>query len=97
MTPINQFLEIIIDLYLIPIYPESDIDKERKLENLRKDFVAGVSHELKTPIGIIEGYAEGIRDGIVSGKDLDLYIETIIDEKGISIENWIGLWHKYFS
>lgn len=59
---------------------EADIDKERKLENLRKDFVAGVSHELKTPIGIIEGYAEGIKDGIVSGKDIDLYIETIIDE-----------------
>lgn len=59
---------------------EADIDKERKLENLRKDFVAGVSHELKTPIGIIEGYAEGIKDGIVSGDDIDLYIETIIDE-----------------
>lgn len=59
---------------------EADIDKERKLENLRKDFVAGVSHELKTPIGIIEGYAEGIKDGIVSGKDVDLYVETIIDE-----------------
>ena len=59
---------------------EADIDKERKLETLRKDFVAGVSHELKTPIGIIEGYAEGIKDGIVSGKNLDLYIETIIDE-----------------
>lgn len=59
---------------------EDDIDKERKLELLRKDFVAGVSHELKTPIGIIEGYAEGIKDGIVSGKDVDLYIETIIDE-----------------
>lgn len=59
---------------------EADIDKERKLETLRKDFVAGVSHELKTPIGIIEGYAEGIKDGIVSGNDVDLYIETIIDE-----------------
>lgn len=59
---------------------EADIDKERKLEKLRKDFVAGVSHELKTPIGIIEGYAEGIKDGIVSGDDVNLYIETIIDE-----------------
>ncbi|MGL5353783.1 MAG: sensor histidine kinase, partial [Clostridium sp.] len=59
---------------------EDDIDKERKLETLRRDFVAGVSHELKTPIGIIEGYAEGIKDGIVSGNDVDLYIETIIDE-----------------
>lgn len=59
---------------------EADIDKERKLETLRKDFVAGVSHELKTPIGIIEGYAEGIKDGIVSGDNINIYIETIIDE-----------------
>ncbi|MEO2565067.1 HAMP domain-containing protein [Clostridium tertium] len=38
---------------------EEDIEKERKLEEMRKDFVASVSHDLKTPIGIIEGYAEG--------------------------------------
>ncbi|MEG1481711.1 HAMP domain-containing sensor histidine kinase [Clostridium sp.] len=59
---------------------ENDIEKERKLEIMRKDFVASVSHELKTPIGIIEGYAEGIKDGIVSGNDEGLYLETIIDE-----------------
>lgn len=59
---------------------EKDIEKERKLEEMRKDFVAGVSHELKTPIGIIEGYAEGLKDGIVSGKDALVYLDTIIDE-----------------
>lgn len=59
---------------------QKDIDKERELEAMRKDFVASVSHELKTPIGIIEGYAEGIKDGIVSGEKSDLYLETIIDE-----------------
>ncbi|MBY0754930.1 HAMP domain-containing histidine kinase [Clostridium sardiniense] len=59
---------------------EQDIEKERKLETMRKDFVASVSHELKTPIGIIEGYAEGIKDGIVSGHDELVYLETIIDE-----------------
>ncbi|MDV4150575.1 HAMP domain-containing sensor histidine kinase [Clostridium sp. AL.422] len=59
---------------------EEDIEKERKLEEMRKDFVASVSHDLKTPIGIIEGYAEGLKDGIVSGKDALIYIETIIDE-----------------
>lgn len=59
---------------------QKDIDKERELEVMRKDFVAAVSHELKTPIGIIEGYAEGIKDGIVSGEKSDLYLETIIDE-----------------
>lgn len=59
---------------------EEDIEKERKLEEMRKDFVASVSHDLKTPIGIIEGYAEGLKDGIVSGEDAIIYIETIIDE-----------------
>lgn len=59
---------------------EDDIEKERKLEMMRKDFVANVSHELKTPIGIIEGYAEGIKDGIVCGENKEEYLETIIDE-----------------
>lgn len=59
---------------------EEDIEKERKLEEMRKDFVAGVSHDLKTPIGIIEGYAEGIKDGIATGNDATMYLETIIDE-----------------
>ncbi len=39
----------------------SDIEKERKLEEGRKQFIANASHELKTPIAIIQGYAEGIR------------------------------------
>ncbi len=59
---------------------QKDIDKERALESMRKDFVASVSHELKTPIGIIEGYAEGIKDGIVDAEKSKLYLETIIDE-----------------
>jgi signal transduction histidine kinase len=59
---------------------ELDIEKERSLELMRKDFIASVSHELKTPIGIIEGYAEGIKDGIVDSENASLYLETIIDE-----------------
>lgn len=59
---------------------ENDIEKERNLEKMRKDFVATVSHDLKTPIGIISGYAEGLKDGIVSGENAKIYLETIIDE-----------------
>lgn len=59
---------------------EKDIEKERNLENMRKDFVSSVSHDLRTPLGIICGYAEGLRDGIASGKDADAYLDTIIDE-----------------
>ncbi len=40
----------------------------------------GASHELKTPIGIISGYAEGIKDGIVDHKDQGVYLDIIIDE-----------------
>lgn len=37
-----------------------DINRERKLDGIRKEFVSSVSHELKTPISIIKGYAEGL-------------------------------------
>ncbi|MBE6050817.1 MAG: HAMP domain-containing protein [Clostridium sp.] len=73
---------------------EEDIEKERRLETLRKDFVASVSHELKTPIGIIEGYAEGLKDGIVSGEQSEHYLETIIDESkkmGVLVYNMLEL------
>ena len=70
----------LLDLQLKNKKLEDDIEKERQLETMRKEFTANVSHELKTPIGIIEGYAEGIKDGIVTGEDAKLYLETIIDE-----------------
>lgn len=57
-----------------------DIEKERNLETMRKEFIAGVSHELKSPISLIEGYAEGLKDNIVEGKDKDYYFDVIIDE-----------------
>jgi signal transduction histidine kinase len=55
-----------------------EIEKERQLEQLRKDFVSGVSHELKTPLGIIRGYAEGVRDEVFD--DTNYYLDVIIEE-----------------
>lgn len=59
---------------------KQDIEKEKELEKMRKEFVASVSHELKTPISLIEGYAEGIKDGIVEGDEQEYYLDVIIDE-----------------
>jgi two-component system sensor histidine kinase VanS len=59
---------------------KQDIEKEKQLEKLRREFVAGVSHELKTPISLIYGYAEGLRDGIVQGGRRDEYIDVIMGE-----------------
>ncbi len=41
-----------------------DIEKERKIERMRADFISSASHELKTPIAIIRGYAEGLKMSI---------------------------------
>ncbi len=45
-----------------------DIEKERKIEQMRADFISAASHELKTPIAIIRGYAEGLKMN-VSGEN----------------------------
>ena len=58
---------------------ENEIEKERELTNMRRGFVANVSHELKTPISIIGGYAEALKENIDSSKK-EMYCDTIIDE-----------------
>lgn len=59
---------------------EEDIEKERELEKMRKEFIASVSHELKTPISLIDGYAVGLKDEIFENRDKDYYLDIIIDE-----------------
>lgn len=56
-----------------------EIETERQLDVMRKAFVANVSHELKTPIAIISGYAEGLKLNINSDSREE-YCDTIIDE-----------------
>ncbi len=60
---------------------ELDIEHEHKMEQSRKEFVSNVSHELKTPIAIIQGYAEGLKLGISDNpKDNEEYLDVIIEE-----------------
>ncbi len=59
---------------------QSEIDAERRLDKMRKGFVANVSHELKTPISIISGYAEGLKLNIGKRKEQKEYADVIIDE-----------------
>ncbi len=56
-----------------------DIERERELENQRSEFVAAVSHELKTPLAVIRAYSEGLIDGVSIEKQ-SKYINVIIDE-----------------
>jgi two-component system, OmpR family, phosphate regulon sensor histidine kinase PhoR len=56
-----------------------DITRQRKLEALRKDFVANVSHELRTPLSVIKGYVETLVDSHrdMPIEDRDLFLNTI--------------------
>jgi signal transduction histidine kinase len=60
---------------------QRDIEKKEKLDEMRRDFIAGISHELKTPIALISGYAEGLKEGISDDPESrDYYLDVILDE-----------------
>lgn len=60
---------------------QKELQKEKKLDLMRKQFVANVSHELQTPVALISGYAEALQDGIVSEEDeVNAYLQIIQGE-----------------
>lgn len=57
----------------------NDVTKLRRLENVRRDFVANVSHELRTPITSIRGYVETLLDGALeSREDAERFLQTVL-------------------
>ena len=54
-----------------------DLTTRRRLETIRRDFVANVSHELKTPLTVIGGFAETLRDRDLSDEDRQRFLSTI--------------------
>lgn len=60
---------------------ESDIQDKIQIDEMRKDFLSNVTHELKTPIALIQGYAEGLKDNINDDEESrEFYCDVIIDE-----------------
>jgi two-component system sensor histidine kinase ResE len=58
-----------------------DMTRERRLEEMRREFVANVSHELRTPLTYLQGYTEAILDGLAADPDEEKkYLKIILDE-----------------
>ncbi|WJE14133.1 ATP-binding protein [Halobacillus sp. ACCC02827] len=62
-----------------------DMTEERRLNKLRKDFIANVSHELRTPISMLQGYSEAIVDDIAETKEDKNELAQIIHDESLRI------------
>ena len=71
---INQLRSANIEL-------ERDIERKSKIDEMRKSFISDVSHELKTPIALIQGYSEGLLENVnTDSENRQFYAEVIQDE-----------------
>ena len=60
---------------------EKDIEEKSQIDEMRKSFISDVSHELKTPIALIQGYSEGLLENVNSDEEnRRFYAEVILDE-----------------
>lgn len=91
----NRFFQLIAN----PVYDDSrligaviiilDVTEREESEHLRREFTANVSHELKTPLTSISGFAEIIKDGLAKPEDIPRFAENIYNETGRLI-NLVG-------
>ncbi len=60
---------------------EKDIEEKSKIDEMRKQFISDVSHELKTPIALIQGYSEGLIENVnTDDENRKFYASVILDE-----------------
>ena len=60
---------------------EKDIEEKSKIDEMRKQFIQDVSHELKTPIALIQGYSEGLIENVnTDSENREFYAKVILDE-----------------
>ena len=82
INSLSEKLELTIsELKAANIELQNDIDRKTRIDEMRKEFLSNVTHELKTPIALIQGYAEGLKDNINDdAESREFYCEVIIDE-----------------
>lgn len=75
--------ETITELKSANLELKKDIQEKMQIDEMRKEFLSNVTHELKTPIALIQGYAEGLKECVQDDpQSRDFYCDVIIDESG---------------
>ena len=90
----REFVDI-CDRFNIMVSKLEDSENQRKkLMNDKERMMADISHDLKTPITSIQGYAKALSDGIIADEDKDKYMK-IIYEKSKKLTELINIFHEY--
>ncbi len=80
INEMSQKLKVATDeLYCANEKLKADIDYQKRIENMRREFIANVSHEMKTPLALMQIYADNLKSEI-PGIDKEFYYNTIIEE-----------------
>lgn len=82
MNSLSESLEqTISELKTANLELQHDIEKKEEMDLQRQEFIGNVSHELKTPIALIQGYAEGLKEGVIDDPEsMNYYLDVIGDE-----------------
>ena len=75
----RQLDESMTELSLANEALKKDIDYRKQIEMMRREFIAGVSHEMKTPLALLQIYSENLKNN-VDGIDKEYYCDTILEE-----------------
>lgn len=77
----SELERTILELKTANLELKRDIEQKTRIDEMRKEFLSNVSHELKTPIALVQGYAEGLKEGISDDPEtMEWYCDVIIDE-----------------
>jgi len=75
----DKLKNLISDLQISNEKLQADVDNQKRIDKMRREFIANVSHELKTPLHLLLMYSENLKSNI-NGIDKDYYCNTIIEE-----------------
>lgn len=90
----REFQDIFFSFSVMAERLKRSEDERAKLEENRRQMLAGIAHDLKTPITVVQGYAKALRDGVVPPEEQSGYLE-IIDRKTTVLNELINAFYDY--
>ena len=90
----REFQDIFFSFSVMAERLKRSEEERAKLGENRRQMLAGIAHDLKTPITVVQGYAKALRDGVVPPEERDGYLE-IIDRKATALNELINAFYDY--